>query len=241
MKQKNLVETILRRLLQEAESNVEDRGRRRLKQGGDMAVYTFTRRGKPAAVMYNTKDLFDNLKRFSLADGAVWYAMRGIIQISKPPLPCNGAWEIKYSAVKNKGDGGLLYGIAYAMSPNGILTPDRSQVSIKAQQGWLKQSSRRGKPFDDFHKAKEFRRTPNDPSDDCTVHVDDEYEDDCPDGHIDVDSLNRSYESEGWETALFNQMQAAHQNVLQQIPPDKSHKIFADMEESFMPFFHSNI
>jgi hypothetical protein len=245
MNYRRLTHKILQRLLREAESEIETRGRRRLSQSNDMALHTFKRGGMPAAIMYNAKFLLDGLDDIDVGtsepSATAWYAMRGVIQIAKTPLHCNGAWEIKYSAVKNKGDGGLIYGVAFAMSPKGILTPDRHQVSYRAQDGWLKQASRGGKPFDDFYAPRSKKLTPNDTSDDCTMHVEDFEEDGCVDGHIDVDSLNRSYESEGWETQLFDKMRATHEEVLQQTPSELANKIFASMEKSFMPFFHTNL
>jgi hypothetical protein len=240
MNYQRLTRKILQRLLREAESEIETRGKRRLSQGSGMAIHTFTRDGEDAAVMYDVGELLGLLEDKNTR--ASWYAMRGIIQVAELPLQCNGAWEVKYSAVKNTGDGGLVYGLGFAMTPNGILTPDRRQVSTRAQRGWIKQKSRGGKPFDDFYAQPSEKRTPDDPSDDCTVHVDtdDEFEDACPEGHIDLDALNRSYKVEGWEKQLYDKMKAAHEDTLRQIPRGTANEIFTQMEKQFMHFFHTH-
>jgi hypothetical protein len=104
--------------------------------------------------------------------------IKGFIEVG-PPHPghgnCNGAWEVKRSA--GPGHGALIYGIAYALSPNGKLMSARDKVSFSAEGGWHKQLSKRNKqPLDDrlAHNpdgtsAKPHHNHTDDTADDCTT------------------------------------------------------------------------
>jgi hypothetical protein len=120
--------------------------------------------------------------------------IRGYTSIKQPSEPCNGAWEVKGSA--GPGYGKLVYGVAYAASPTGILMSDRKSVSEPAQAGWKRARDQRiSKELDDFEEPK----TP-DPSDDCEVYK-------APGREF----LNRSYEVQGWENDVLVQLKRAHQ------------------------------
>ena len=205
-----LTESIYRRLLREA-TEQQRRGEKRLAQAEGLAAYSFRNNNNLIAVLYDPKYLIDNIDNI-LNGGNVYVlhrVMQGIIEISKTRDPCNGAWEIERSAIKNKGEGGLIYGLAFAMSPTGILTPSRGSVSQRAQQGWIQQKGRNGKPFDHAGMPQN-----QDPSDDCRLHNDYDL---CKGGHIDLDSHNRSYEEEGWESALFSKLEEAHESTFDQL------------------------
>ena len=232
MKNDRLVENIIRRLLRESQEEREERGRRRLKQAEGMAAYTMQSGGIKTAILYNPSYVLSNIDDILRGGNPKIYVlvrvMLGIIEIGKTHDPCNGAWEVRMSAVKNKGDGGLIYGLAFAMSPTGILTPDRRSVSQRAQQGWIQQKSRGGKPFD-----KAGQPANADPSDDCELH----HEDDLCKMHIDLDILNRSYEEEGWENQLFSHLEAVHDETMDQLDPDDVMEIQQLMADNAQEFF----
>jgi len=104
--------------------------------------------------------------------------IKGFIEVG-PPHPghgnCNGAWEVKRSA--GPGQGALIYGIAYALSPNDKLMSARDKVSFSAEGGWHKQLSKRNKqPLDNrlAHNpngtsAKPHHNHTDDTADDCTT------------------------------------------------------------------------
>lgn len=79
--------------------------------------------------------------------------------------PCWGAWEVMQIA--GKGYGKVLYGLAYDMTDNGLLTPDRMNVSDDAMRAWTKTASKNKntKTFDDIKNP----RTPE-IEDDCLIH-----------------------------------------------------------------------
>ena len=217
MKINKITESVLRRLLRESREEREERGRRRLSQAENMAVLIKRVGEKSTIILYDPITLIRLIDQVtgrpesgSSINLAIERVILGVIETVKPRAACNGAREVKISAVKHAGDGGILYGLAFAASPNGILTPDRHSVSARAQAGWGKQASRDGQPFDDAEAPPWARRTPDDPSDDCRLHRDG----DACGSHADLDVLNRSYESEGWEDALLARLSTTHAKVL---------------------------
>lgn len=124
----------------------------------------------------------------------VYRIIRGFTSIKQSSNPCNGAWEVKGTA--GPGYGKLVYGVAYAVSPTGILISDRGSVSDPAEAGWKRARDQRiSKELDDVEKPK----TP-DPSDDCRVYK-------APGREF----LDRSYEAQGWESGVLDQLKRAHQ------------------------------
>jgi hypothetical protein len=221
MKHNKLFESILRRLLKESQEEHEERGRRRLAQAAGMAALVKGTSESANIVLYDPNALLDfaasnpKLTTLNQTEAIPIFLDKiiiGVIGANRTFHPCNGAWEINKSAVRNKGDGGLIYGLAYAVA-GGNLTPDRYSVTLAAQRGWLQQDSRNGEPFDDASLPPEERRTPDDPSDDCDLHRNG---DKCG-THLDLSTLNRSYESEGWEQTLLYQLRDAHDATLRQL------------------------
>lgn len=95
----------------------------------------------------------------------------GMINLDTPEDPCNGALEVKASAVKQKGMGGLVYSMGYWISPNHSLIADRAMLSQDALNAWEKISQKiTGKPLDNVVKPSN-----NDPNDDCEVWHSDKY------------------------------------------------------------------
>ena len=121
--------------------------------------------------------------------------MVGCVAIKPTDDPCWGAYEISYIV----GPGKIVYGLAYALSPNGMLISDRYAMSQSALKAWKNMSDKqtRGKrPLDNVRSPK----TPG-PEDDCEFRKE-EY-------------LNYAYESEGWEKGMLNGLRRAHENFVQ--------------------------
>lgn len=124
-------------------------------------------------------------------------AIRGIIDVGPAEDPCNGAWVV--SAVAGKGLGKILYGLAYALSPSGLIAPDRrkGKVSPDAQAAWRKVAAggRERVKMDDVDHPK----TPQE-DDDCKVHG--------------IDALDAAYRAEGWEKSMKDRLVKAHETLL---------------------------
>jgi len=104
-----------------------------------------------------------------------------------------GAWEVTRSA--GPGYGKLLYAIGYALSPNGLLMPDRSSVSSSARKGWEKASkTHETLPLDPLPPENKTATK----EDDSEVHDEEGYE-----------FLDRVYKAQGWEKGTVDQLIAA--------------------------------
>jgi len=109
-----------------------------------------------------------------------------------PPLHGNawGAWEVTRSA--GRGHGKLLYAIGYALSPKGLLMPDRTSVSDSAAAAWKKASATRDSLKLDPLPPENMTDTRED---DAEVHDEEGLE-----------FLDRAYKAQGWEKATVDQM-----------------------------------
>lgn len=115
-------------------------------------------------------------------EGAEDLGLRGYILIEHAPGwlgLCSDAWEVQNSWVRNKGDGRLVYGLAFALAPNGTLIPDRTSVSDAAASGWLRAGTKSenpltSTPLDDIKHKKcgpdGLNSHTEDESDDCRVY-----------------------------------------------------------------------
>jgi len=224
MDYQRLTHKIFQRLLRESQEEREERGRRRLAQAAGTAALVKKTSESVDIVLYDPDALLDlaATAEDDLGPTLLDKVILGVIGANRTFQNCNGAWEINKSAVRNKGDGGILYGLAYAAS-GAPLTPDRYSVSLSAQKGWLGQDSRGGEPFDDASLPPEERRTPDDPSDDCDLHRNG---DKCG-THLDLPSLNRSYEAEGWEEGLLHKLRAAHDDTMRKLGRDSIKTLLA--------------
>lgn len=109
-------------------------------------------------------------------------SVRGYLTIGMPPrdesnmsiLPCAGAWQIKASWARNKGDGRMIYGLAAALSPTQKIMPDRGSVSPAARAGWVSAAEKGfpSQPLDDIDHRICGEYHTEDPADDCWVHHD---------------------------------------------------------------------
>jgi hypothetical protein len=132
--------------------------------------------------------------------------IRGWSSITPMKQPCWGAYTISTIA----GPGKLVYGLAYAMSPNGLLISDCGSMSKDALSAWKNMSikgTRDRKKLDDFEDPK----TPS-PEDDCALRKE-EY-------------LNYAYDSEGWEKDMLNSMVARHESLVERLSEEMKREDF---------------
>lgn len=193
-----ITERVMRRLLREAYAPsdaeaAEIKHSQHVRTLMPLAVYVEDLSSEKAAILYSPQDVVELLRKYREA-GEVqkvnvyrgnWKkeqltaksfegAIRGVIQIREPANPCWKAWEVIASA----GPGGAdiartVYGIAYALSPSGIIMPDRTTVSPPAKAAWAgvaAKGERKVLPLDDISLPVEKRRTPNLPDDDCELY-----------------------------------------------------------------------
>jgi hypothetical protein len=212
---KNVFEKVFLRLLKESAF-----------QANGLAVHLH--KSNTVSVLYDPTDLILNYKeildieqraRF-FEDYGVADIIKGIIAIRKPRNPCRGAWQVDY--VAGPGYGHILYPLGHAMSPTGLLTPDRHQVSDEAGQAWeksIKKFSRVGLPFDDItaHAHSPMRPHPHhtdDPFDDCIVHNNPHRE-----------FLDYAYPPLGGENELLEDLISNHIQAMKKIPASLVNKI----------------
>lgn len=117
-------------------------------------------------------------------------AIVGVIEvgeIEERKGECRGAWEVKTVAGPRYGE--VLYGVGFALSPRGLLTSDRMNVSKAAIRVWQRQEEmgRRRQAFEPLSA-----RT----SASCVRF---------PKHSV----LNYAYEEEGWEKPLTKKMKLA--------------------------------
>lgn len=156
-------------------------------------------------VIFNAEGLIDKLNRLnfvnskhgSLLEDLIKQSILGMIFITPPRQPCNGAWEVRLSAGKSYGS--LIYAAGYKISPTGTLMSDRKSLSKDAQNAWKKVSRKiKGKPLDDYKHPRN-----SDPNDDCEVwaydsKIPNEKVNENPPGTNDqetADAVNHSYKS----------------------------------------------
>ena len=157
------------------------------------------------AVVYNVEAMITALGRRVLDDT---FKVVGIVQISEPKgAPCRGAWMIRGIT----GPGKIMYGLAYAMSPNGLIVPDRSSVSPSASKAWKgyakKVSAGDILPLDDADHPKKGV----DPQHDA-YHTEDPV-DDCHTSHGE-EWLNAAYRGPGGEGALLDRLLYNHERAM---------------------------
>lgn len=197
-----IIENIYRRLLREASGE---------KDAASMAALVDESGNSKTAVVYNTTAIS------SSPEGAVpSTAIVGFVKISQPSgAPCRGAWQVKGIT----GPGGIVYPIAYALSPTGLVVPDRSEVSPEASAAWLRYSQtpagKAGRlPLDDAsHPAED-----EDPFHDWN-HTADDKSDDCYTSHYEPNErhLNYAYRGPGGESAVLNRLTTAHEALMKKL------------------------
>jgi hypothetical protein len=168
--------------------------------------------------------------------------IKGVIGIDEK-IPymgnCHGALSINRIAHNKKSPGfgiGILYPIAFAMSPTGMIVPDRTAVKPGAAKAWEKMYSfKKSYPLDDKSKHDQNNNSlinhPNhtaDPVDDCiTTHT--------------AEYLNSAYEADGSEKALLGRLLANHQQFMSEINKPDLVKFFEEKLANYeVTFFYKH-
>lgn len=210
----------LRRIIQEA-----------LHTSGGLAAAVRAYNVQATVVVYSADDLLSTVELKPIDLSAALYSNnvpRGYIRITRPDKPCNGAWEV--TSAWGPGIGKTIYGLGFALSPTGILMPDRLGVLPPAVGGWKKQSNRNMKALDS-HKHPPKGTDPfhdehhtEDPSDDCRMNKDG------------IDFLNYSYEAQGWEAGVLDSMVTRHEETMTGVssPEDVEDALFDSAHRKFV-------
>ena len=118
-----------------------------------------------------------------------------------------GAWEV--TRIAGKGYGKILYSIGYALSPNGLLMPDRVSVSDDARAAWRSASKKlKSLPLDPLPPENKTET----PEDDARFHEPGAGEDEA-----DVEFLNRAYVASGDEKKMFDDLVAAGERLEEEL------------------------
>lgn len=138
------------------------------------------------------------MTKLDVAKAAARNSVVGYINVGPPEEgEAWGAWEVTRAA--GKGYGKLLYAIGYALSPKGLLMPDRTSVSADAENAWKKAS-----------KTHDFLQLDNLPPENMTdTPRDDAYLHD----EEGLEFLDRAYKAQGWEKAAVDEMIAAGNRI----------------------------
>lgn len=198
-----VIDQVYRRLLRESVEGAAE----------GLAAYTVEQGDIAAAVIYRPSTLFSALKKDPGDLNAYFETVVAYLAVQDPGNPCAGAWEVIRTA--GPGYGKVLYGLAYALSPKGILMSDRHSVSKSAYGAWSKLSAkgRKSYPLDDINADPKDKKTPDDASDDCDVHS--KGDDDC--SGRDPDPLNKAYAAEGWEKGMLKKMKSTHEMFMKSL------------------------
>lgn len=199
-----VVEAVYRKLLRE--TSLDD-------LGGGMAAFVYDAGGSKEAVVYDIKKLAAAIEAGKLDFTGKDSYVVGFVQIKQPRgAQCRGAWQV--AAIS--GPGKIVYSIAYALSPAGVVVPDRSNVSPSASDAWKRYSAGAEKagnmlPLDDAdHPAKgtdphhDKYHTPGDESDDCYTSHSEPW-------------LNAAYRGAGGETAFLDKLNDSHLSAVPQL------------------------
>lgn len=138
------------------------------------------------------------MTQFDVAKAAAKGSVVGYISVGPPESgQAWGAWEVTRSA--GRGHGKLLYAIGYALSPKGLLMPDRVSVSASAIEAWRKASATRDSLQLDPLPPENKTDTKHD---DAEVHDEEGLE-----------FLDRAYKAQGWEKAAVAEMISAGNRI----------------------------
>jgi|688.fasta_scaffold01425_4 hypothetical protein len=138
----------------------------------------------PGDVVDRSPELMAKLKEY----------MVGWVQVVKPKDPCWDAMMIASIA----GPGKLMYGIAYALSPSGLLISDRDSMTDVAVSAWRNMSTKGNRDKKKLDNVSE-PATPE-PNDDCVLRPE--------------EFLNYAYGAEGWEMGVLETMHDNHEVMI---------------------------
>jgi len=148
----------------------------------DVAAFTAGMKAAPKTSLMNQLDVAKAAARGSVV---------GYISVGPPESgQAWGAWEVTRAA--GRGYGKLLYSIGYALSPNGLLMPDRVSVSDSAINAWRKASATRDS----------LQLDPLPPENKTDTKVDDAEVHD----EEGLEFLDRAYKAQGWEKTAVDEM-----------------------------------
>lgn len=201
LKTERVLENVYRRLLREASLDSVNTS--------DMAAMVDDSGNSRIAVVYSVSKLLDAVKRGSYAKDKNYVI--GFVKVSEPKgAPCRKAWQVKGIA----GPGKIVYGLAYALSPSGLIVPDRSDVSPAASSAWLGYANKTDEknilPLDDADHPKKG----SDPYHD--EHHTEDPNDDCYTAH-EEEHLNAAYRGPGGEGALLDRLVDSHESVIKRL------------------------
>lgn len=138
------------------------------------------------------------MTQLDVAKAAAKGSVVGYISVGPPESgKAWGAWEVTRSA--GRGHGKLLYAIGYALSPKGLLMPDRVSVSDSAISAWQKASK--------THDSLQLDPLPPEnrtdtKEDDAEVH-----------DKEGLEFLDKAYKAQGWEKSAVDDMIAAGNRI----------------------------
>lgn len=122
----------------------------------------------------------------------------GRVQVKSPEDPCWDAMMIASIA----GPGKLMYGLAYALSPSGLLISDRDSMTPQAVSAWSGMARKGGRGKKKLDDVDPPHATPG-TEDDCKLRPE--------------EFLNYAYESEGWEAGTLQGMVAEHERLIKSV------------------------
>jgi hypothetical protein len=215
------------------------------------AIQSFDRDGVISVIVYSISNvrskinLLKELLRGYFDDNSrernffVDEIIKGVIAIvEEDPYSgnCRGAWSITRIAHNRKSPGfgiNILYPIAFALTPTGMIMPDRGIVKPGAANAWKKMYSfKKSYPLDDKGQHDQHNNSlsdhPNhteDPSDDCITTHSAEY-------------LNSAYEADGTEKMILSQLLSNHQQFISEI--DGSNLGYYSLSK-FIEFFEKKL
>lgn len=219
----NIFKKVLIRLLRESKGSADG-----------LAALTFNTSIGRTAILYDPTDLVENFEeildpdqraRF-FEDYGVADIVKGVVAVRKVANwagKCHGAWQIDY--VAGPGWGHILYPIAQALTPEGLLTPDRTSVSDDAASAWEK-SLKLGRPRLKFDNVKDPKTPPKE--DDCLIDPE-------------RDHLNWAYGPKGGEADLLATLEQNHWDAMSHIPTDSRQEITSILREEADIFVDNNL
>jgi hypothetical protein len=189
-------------------------------------------------ILYSTTSAFSRASKSKSPREAARASVLGMIEIGPPSGrgSCAGAYVVRFSA--GPGYAKQLYGSAYALSPSGLLAPDRHSVSPEAYASWSKVASSRRKRV---KLDSDVDPTTPDSADDCEIHG--PQDNDCAWDHRDPAPLNAAYAAEGWEKSMLAGLKKNHDAFLRALSSQGSYKGFGEsfkdaLESAASDFFN---
>ena len=142
----------------------------------------------------------DSPSVFSDGPTALKSCIVGRVHVVSPDAPCLGAMKVASIA----GPGKLMYGLAYALSPSGLLISDRESMTPVAVDAWKRMAAKGGRGRRQLDNISDPQTPPTD--DDCELRPE--------------EFLNYAYELEGWEKETLRSLQSEHERLVKRLTAD---------------------